>query len=234
MSVEYSNGKYAACQISHRRAWDAEYRRRGRLWAGAPPRVPDLLPGSSVLEIGCGNGKTLSAMLDRQWRVAALDISSLAVRLSREMAVYSPSKVDLLISDACTLPFKSNSFDAVFAFHITGHLLAPGRSRMAAEVARVLVPNGTLFFREFSVQDMRAGSGATIEERSWCRGDGVITHYFTESEVADLFVMLEPVDIKTEQWQMKIGGRGIARAEIAAEMRRMPICCDQHRTDRKR
>lgn len=209
-------------------SWDAIYRRRGCLWAGSPPKVPDLPDGSSVLEIGCGNGKTLSAILCRPWKVSALDISTIAVRMSRETASIYNANPDLLIADVCTLPYKENSFDAVLAFHVTGHALAPDRARIAAEVTRVLAPAGRLFFREFSIEDMRAGCGAAVEERTWSRRDGVITHYFTESDVPELFWMLEPVNIETERWHMRIRGKGLVRAEVAAEMRKMTVCCNQN------
>ena len=67
-------------------AWDRQYREKGRIWRGAPAKIPDLPEGSRVLELGCGNGKTLAAMLRRSWRVAALDISTLALRLGRDLA----------------------------------------------------------------------------------------------------------------------------------------------------
>jgi len=67
-------------------AWNREYREKGRVWRGAAAKLPDLPAGSRVLELGCGNGKTLPAMLRRSWRIAALDISTLALRLGRDLA----------------------------------------------------------------------------------------------------------------------------------------------------
>ncbi len=201
-------------------AWNREYREKGRVWRGAPPQLPDLPSGSRVLELGCGNGKTLAAMLRRPWRVAALDISPLAVRLGGEVAVSlqdAPSEADLLAADAVSLPFRDSAFDAVFAFHVIGHLREEGRQQAAGEAARVLKSGGRLFFLEFGVEDMRAGKGREVEARTFRRGGGVLTHYFSEGEVLELFDALRPVSIRTDRRLARIRGRDHVRSEVGAE-----------------
>ena len=63
--------------------WDEDYARRGILWSGAIRDLPDLPLRSRVLELGCGNGKTLFAMLQRGWDVTAIDFAPKAVLLCR-------------------------------------------------------------------------------------------------------------------------------------------------------
>ena len=55
--------------------WDEDYARRGILWSGAIRDLPDLPLRSRVLDLGCGNGKTLFAMLQRGWDVTAIDFA---------------------------------------------------------------------------------------------------------------------------------------------------------------
>jgi SAM-dependent methyltransferase len=201
-------------------AWNREYREKGRIWRGAPPKLPHLPPGSRVLELGCGNGKTLAAMLRRPWRVAALDLSPLAVRLGEEIAASlqdAPSEADLLVADVASLPFRDSTFDAVFAFHIIGHLRENDRLLVAREAAQVLKAGGSLFFLEFGVEDMRAGKGQEVETDTFRRGGGVLTHYFSEGEVLDLFEMLQPVSIRTDKRATRIMGRDHVRSEVEAE-----------------
>lgn len=198
---------------SHPDAWDRDYRSRGRLWGGGAKNLPDLPEGSDVLELGCGDGKTLAAMQGRSWDVTALDISSEAVKLSRSAL---RSEVSLLLADARHLPFKGESFDAVFAFHVTGHMLQAGRERIAREAWRVLMPRGKLFFREFGTEDMRSGRGEEVEPGTFQRGSGVITHYFTEGEVVSLFRDLLPLSMQTRRWKMRIKGEDFWRCEVEA------------------
>lgn len=193
-------------------AWDKDYRCRGRLWGSATKGIPDLPEGSAVLELGCGDGKTLSAMSGRGWRIAALDISAEALHLSK---IAAPGASHLL-GDARCLPFKDESFDAIIAFHITGHLLLADRKIVSSEAARVLRKGGKLFLREFDAYDMRSGKGAEVELRTRRRGEGVITHYFTEDEVAELFSSLKPASIQPHRWTMRIDGKDLMRSEIEA------------------
>ncbi len=194
---------------SNQNAWDRDYSSRGRLWGGGVRGLPHLPEEASVLELGCGDGKTLAAM-PGGWKAVALDISPQALRLSRKML----PDAKLIQADARHLPFRENSFDAVFAFHVTGHLLLQEREELAREVSRVLVRGGNLFFREFGTEDMRNGQGEEVEESTFRRGKGIITHYFTEREVEELFCDLLPISVGLHCWKQRIMGEDKARAEV--------------------
>lgn len=197
---------------SYLKAWEKDYQTRGRLWGGGLPSLPDLPSGSRVLELGCGNGKTLSSALQHPWRITALDISARAVVLGR-IAV---READFLVADASLLPFRDLAFDAVFAFHVVGHVLNADREKMASEVTRVLMRGGKLFFRDFGVEDMRAGIGEEVEPGTFRRGQGVTTHYFTEDEADNLLNSMKSVTILTHKWKMMVRGKDLLRAEVEA------------------
>jgi SAM-dependent methyltransferase len=203
---------------THKSAWDEDYRRRGDLWGGAPPPLPDLPAGAAVLELGCGNGKTLAALIRQPWSVTAVDISPRAVSLARRRP--GTAAANLVVADAACLPFRGEVFDAVFLVHVAGHLPETGRRNVASAVCRVLRPGGAAFFRAFSVEDMRAGKGVETEAQTFSRGNGIITHYFTETEVEELFAPLAPVSVRTRRWQMRIRGGDLPRAEIEAVFRK--------------
>ena len=184
-------------------AWEHNYRQRGALWQGAATGIPSFSPGTRVLEAGCGNGKTLSTLCRDGCDATGIDIAASALRLAQRTV----SSARLVQADVRSLPFCTNTFDAVIAVHIIGALGEQDRRRAAAELRRVLVPGGTLFFREFSVSDFRCGKGSPAEKNSFLRGDGVQTHYFTPSEVSSLF----PEEnweggIQAERWEMRVRG----------------------------
>jgi SAM-dependent methyltransferase len=195
----------------HTKAWDQDYARRGRLWGGGVKDLPVLPEGSSILELGSGDGKTLCA-LPGGCRVVGLDVSLQALLLASQVR----ADANLILADAGYLPLRKESFDAVFAFHVTGHLLAADRQALAADAARVLVPGGRLFFRDFCDQDVRAGQGVEVEPGTFQRGSGVVTHYFTEDEVMELFCSLRPACIGTHCWKMRVKGVDHLRAEVEA------------------
>ncbi|VVB72668.1 Ubiquinone/menaquinone biosynthesis C-methyltransferase UbiE [uncultured archaeon] len=193
-------------------AWDQDYRLRGRLWGSSAKGMPDLPENARILELGCGDGKTLAALAGSGRKVAALDVSLQALQLCRSVSPVAA----LILADACRLPFKQESFDIVFAFHVAGHLLLPGRHALAREVSRVLSSGGSLFFREFCVEDMRAGQGMETEPGTFRRGRGILTHYFTKGEVEALFCGLLPAIVGTHRWNLRVKGENMLRSEIEA------------------
>jgi ubiquinone/menaquinone biosynthesis C-methylase UbiE len=163
--------------------WDAEYTTKGALWKGAPRHSVDLPPGSVVLELGCGSGKTMSGMSGV--RAIGIDISSVALGMCR--ARYSSEGQEYAQADAGRLPFRDGCFDVVICFHILEHLYRGEREESARELFRVLRPGGEVRFKAFSQADMRYGKGQEVEPSSFVRGTGVLTHYFSVDEVRRLF-----------------------------------------------
>ena len=198
---------------THIAAWDRDYALRGRVWGGAVKDMPHLPDGEGlrVLELGCGDGKTLSAMR-AGWQKVALDVSPQALILARKQV----PDAFCILADACRMPIRSESFHAVFAFHVTGHLLAAERAALAGEAARVLLPGGRLFFRDFAEGDLRSGQGETVECGTFLRKNGIVTHFFREDEVAELFIGLKPESISVHRWWLRVKGSRQQRAEVQA------------------
>jgi|WetSurMetagenome_2_1015567.scaffolds.fasta_scaffold16357_2 MPBQ/MSBQ methyltransferase len=198
-----------------RGAWDADYARKGRLFSGAPHPLPPFPAGSRVLELGCGNGKTLSSMLATGWQVTAVDFSYHAAILALKVVFASPL-AGIVLADTRHLPFPDALFDAVFTHHVLGHMDGAGRNLAARELSRVMKPRGMLCFRDFSVQDFRFGSGRLTEPGTFLRGNGIATHYFTVDEVTTLFPCLSCESIREEAWTLRVRGDSHVRSEIVA------------------
>jgi len=173
-------------------------------------------------------------MVGRGWSIVAVDISPRAIMLTRSIVEVTSAQrsdgrdpcskdltwdVELVAADGRLLPFRDETFDAVFAFHVLGHLVGPERSVMAGEIIRVTRRDGLVFFRGFAFDDLRAG-GDEIEERTFIRGDGTITHYFTEDEVINIFRQLSSTSVNTVRWSMRVGGLDLIRSEIRAAFRK--------------
>ncbi len=185
--------------------WDTDYTLRGNRWGGASGVLPPLPQGCRVLECGCGNGKTLTAMTVSGWRAVGVDISPAAVSLAESAGCSA------VAGDVTTLPFADCSFDFVFCWHVLGHL--PRRLWLPAvcEMRRVLVPGGKLFFKGFSRRDMRCGTGTEVEQSSYLRGDGIVTHYFSDVDLQEVFGTGELTRIS---WTMRVRGTEYFREEL--------------------
>ena len=62
-------------------AWDSFYRNNRRPWRGVSDMDMPFSEGASILEIGCGNGKTAAALRNSGYRVTGLDFSPSAIEI---------------------------------------------------------------------------------------------------------------------------------------------------------
>lgn len=139
--------------MEQRELWDAFYRSNGRAWRGNA-RVPDPLGGSGdALDIGCGNGKTSSTLIDLGYSVTGVDFSAEAVDLCRRA---HGDRGTFQVADVSHLPFPDRSFDYITAVHILEHVDDGGMDVVRSEILRVLRPGGYLFVRSFAPEDMRS------------------------------------------------------------------------------
>src|SRR5438128_12685772 len=72
-----------------------------------------LLPGKTVLEIGCGTGTNAIAFARRGYRVTAVDYVELAVRRAREKARKAGIEIDFRVGDATRMDLGGR-YDVVF------------------------------------------------------------------------------------------------------------------------
>jgi ubiquinone/menaquinone biosynthesis C-methylase UbiE len=77
-------------------------------------RLLDLKPGSPLLEIGCGTGRSLRWLAKTGLRGTGLDLSSGMLSRARHADLRSGERTVLCQGDALRLPFKPSSFSAIF------------------------------------------------------------------------------------------------------------------------
>ncbi len=94
-----------------------------------------------VLELACGSGQGLGLVTKSASYLVAGDISR--ILLSRTQAHYG-SRVPLLQLSAEALPFVASAFDVVLLFEASYYI--PPMADALREIARVLVPGGTVLF----------------------------------------------------------------------------------------
>jgi ubiquinone/menaquinone biosynthesis C-methylase UbiE len=93
----------------------------------------DSLGVQSVLDVGAGTGRVLSALADRpQLKVVGVEPVAELREVGRKKGIPATSLID---GDVYRLPFADNSFDVVCAFGVMHHLADPDRG--ALEMVRV-------------------------------------------------------------------------------------------------
>lgn len=107
----------------------------------AYPQFLDLLnarPGSSLLDVSCGQGFLLKAALERDVQACGVDISDQAVRLAHDV---SP-KARVAVASGESLCFRDRSFDYVTCLGSLEHFLDMGQG--LREMRRVAKPGALL------------------------------------------------------------------------------------------
>ena len=106
--------------------------------------------GKSVLELGCGTGNVIEAVLERypKTHIAGVDPSE-GMRARCAGKFPGDDRVEVREGDALHLPYPEAHFDFVVTNYTLHHLLPEEREPCAAEMARVLKPGGRLLYSDF-------------------------------------------------------------------------------------
>ena len=97
--------------------------------------------GDKVLDIGCGNGRFLYALYNKDVDYCGIDASEEMI----ELAKFKFPKAGFLRADALDLPFENNSFDKIISMAVLHHIPCGDlRSDFMREARRVLKKDGLL------------------------------------------------------------------------------------------
>jgi ubiquinone/menaquinone biosynthesis C-methylase UbiE len=183
--------------MDQKEAWNTVYRQHGRTWRGVLDAVFPFSTGDSVLDLGCGSGKSSAALIASGYRVTGADISDEAA----ERCLSDNPGMRCVCSSATSLPFGDGEFDGVAMIHLLEHLDTEETTETSAEVSRILRPGGIVFVRSFSKGDMRSpGNGTEV------KGNGIRYRYFSEADLKDIFSMMTPLSLTTTIRRTKFGG----------------------------
>lgn len=99
-----------------------------------------------ILDIGCGPAVYTRDLVERDWHVTGVDISSGMLKTASTAAASLPGKpVRFAAAQATELPFRDASFDAVLCVGVVSYV--DSVPTLLADVRRVLKPGGEAIFQ---------------------------------------------------------------------------------------
>lgn len=158
-----------------------------------------LKAGATILDVGCGYGRTLNELSQSGFKnVVGLDYSAAML----ERANVEVPGANLVRNDGHSLPFKANSFDAILCFAVFTCIPHSNEQRsLVAEVQRVLRPGGLIYISDLLVNtDERNRNRYESNLQAFgCYGvfalpEGVVVRHHTKEWIEDLtgsFQLLE-------------------------------------------
>ena len=142
-----------------------QFHTRGLAATAELAKFAAILPGMSVLDVGCGiGGPARFLAANYGCRVQGIDLSESFIEAARYLTHRTglDDRVSFQIASALELPFGEAGFDAVFLQHVAMNIL--DRPRLYREIRRVLKPGG-----RFATFDVVSNSGELHFPVPWAR-----------------------------------------------------------------
>ncbi len=166
---------------------------------------------SSALDIGCGGGRHVIHMAKLGLRAAGLDNAPTALSMTRQWLNQEKLDARLLLGDMrVSLPFASNSFDAVLSTQVIHHALLATVIGTAREIERIVRPQGMILLsipaRRPSMTE--SAEHVLLEPNTYAPTDGeekgLPHHFFTPEEFRDIFPNFDVLDLRMENGKVII------------------------------
>ena len=134
----------------------------------SPPELMEFIEGhppGRALDLGCGTGTNVITLARHGREVTGVDFAGRAIRAARRKARQVGVGVDLLVGDVTKAGTLAGPYDLVLDMGCFHSLPQEGRRRYAANVERLLAPEGTYMLYVFlKTAGNELGPGVTDTE----------------------------------------------------------------------
>ncbi len=154
--------------------WDKLYSSSQFIYGKAPAKFLSqsyhYIPyGSSVLDLGMGEGRNAVFLAKKGYQVTGVDLSTIAVKKAQILAKEFGVKIKTVIANLDEYDFPENSFDSIICFYYVDR-------EMIAKIKKWLKPEGVIIYEGFTLKQRIKEEKKDPEE-----------YYLKEAELLNLF-----------------------------------------------
>lgn len=140
-----------------------------------------------ILDLGCGSGNDTLYFAEKGKKVIACDQSAVAIdNIQKNIPdVYETRCFNMLEG----FEFADGSFDIICADLCLHYFREKDMKNILSEIKRMLTPNGHVFVRVNSINDVNygAGEGEEVEPHLYRTRDGMLKRFFDEEDMYRFF-----------------------------------------------
>src|SRR6476620_8179785 len=145
----------------------------------------------TALDLGCGNGRHAIYFAREGFNASGVDVSPRAIKWASDWARRENLDIDFRVGDITELPYPDKTFDVVVSHGVLDHVRAETARLSAAEVRRVISPNGLFYCDLRSTDDFEYGVGEETAPNTFVVShgfeEGLVQHFFNKAEIDALF-----------------------------------------------
>ncbi len=161
------------------------------------PWIEELIPGKTILEVGCGIGLDSALIARRGLDLCALDLTFVGTDTVKKRFSKENLLGRFLVGDGCCLPFSESAFHYVYSFGVLHH--AADTERSVDEIYRVLQPGGQariMLYNRHSLNELihRIVRVPFEEKDKLCP----VVRRFTKNEILKIFSRFSSVEVNLE------------------------------------
>ena len=136
---------------------------------------------TSLLDLGCGDGRDSIFFAKQGYEVTAVDVSPIALQiLQKKIDEENIKNIRVMEQDILNIEFPENSFDIIYAHLSLQYFLDKETTEVFKNIHKILKKGGFLFIKCKSTEDEDFGKGKMFETNVYVTRENYVRHFFDE------------------------------------------------------
>ncbi len=137
--------------FDNKTVWDQRYNKRSYIYGKSPAKFLaenfDFIPsGSSILDMGMGEGRNAVFLAQKGHKVTGIDISSVAIKKARKLARERGVKIKTILGSLDKYKFGDEEFDVIICFYFVAR-------NLNSKIRKWLKPGGLLIYEADTLKE---------------------------------------------------------------------------------